>query len=77
MTEKPDLENAHDQLMRDPKYAVATHGHQINKIIDYLEEVVERLINLEKKVLEHEAEYNHVPIGPDPNDPLKDYPEVK
>ena len=72
----PPIENAHDQLMRDPKYAVATHGHQINKIIDYLEEVVERLVNLEKKVLDHEAEYNHVPIGPDENDPLKDFPEV-
>ncbi len=71
-----EIEDAHDQLMKDPKYAVAIHGHQINKITDYLEEIVTRLINLEKKVLDHEAEYNHVPIGPDENDPLKDFPEV-
>ena len=48
-----EIEDAHDQLMRDPKYAVAIHGHQINKITDYLEEIVTRLINLEKKVLDH------------------------
>ena len=47
-----EIEDAHDQLMRDPKYAVAIHGHQINKITDYLEEIVTRLINLEKKVLD-------------------------
>ena len=72
----PPIQDAHDQLMRDPKYAVATHGHQINKLTDYIEEIVTRLISLEKKVLEHEAHYNHVPIGPDLNDPLKEFPEV-
>ena len=71
-----EIEDAHDQLMRDPKYAVAMHGHQINKITEYIEEIVTRLVSLEKKVLDHEAEYTHVPVGPDPNDPLKDYPEV-
>ena len=35
-----EIEDAHDQLMRDPKYAVAIHGHQINKITEYLEEIV-------------------------------------
>ena len=44
--------------------------------VDYLEEIVERLVNLEKKVLDHETQFNHVPIWPDENDPLKDFPEV-
>ena len=72
-----EIEDAHDQLMRDPKYAVAIHGHQINKITEYLEEIVERLVSLEKKVLDHEIEFAHNPVGPDPNDPLADFPEVK
>ena len=72
-----DVEDTHNQLMRDPKYAVAIHGHQINKITEYLEEIVERLVSLEKKVLDHEIEYAHNLVGPDPNDPLVDYPEVQ
>ena len=75
MGESPD--DAHSQLMRDPKYAVAIHEHQINKITEYLEEIVERLVSLEKKVLDHEVEYAHNRVGPDPNDPLADFPEVK
>ena len=69
-------EDTHKKLMEDPRFAVAMHEHQINKITEYLEEIVERLVNLEKKVLDHETQFNHVPIGPDENDPLKDFPEV-
>ena len=46
-----EIEDAHDQLMRDPKYAVAIHGHQINKITDYLEEIVNYMANLPKYTL--------------------------
>ena len=70
-------DTTHKKLMEDPRYAVAIHEHQINKITEYLEEVVERLVSLEKKMLDHEIEFAHNPVGPDPNDPLTDYPEVK
>ena len=70
-------DNTHKELMNDPRYAVQLHEHQLNKITEYLEEIVTRLVSLEKKVLEHEIEYTHNPVGPDPNDPLRDYPEVK
>jgi len=70
-------EDTHKKLMEDPRFAVAMHEHQINKITEYLEEIVERLVSLEKKMLDHEIEFAHNPVGPDPNDPLTDYPEVK
>ena len=87
MTEKPDLENtpptdmpqvsegeaAHTEMMRDPAYAIATHEHQLNKFATLLEELCVRVISLEKKVLDMEEAAS----GYDPNDPLKDYPEVK
>ena len=28
-------------------------------------------------MLDHEIEFAHNPVGPDPNDPLADYPEVQ
>ena len=70
-------EDTHKKLMEDPRFAVAMHEHQINKITEYLEEIVERLVSLEKKVLDHEIEFAHNPVGPDPNNPLTDYPEVQ
>ena len=87
MTEKPELENtpptdmpqvsegeaAHTEMMRDPAYAIATHEHQLNKFANLLEELCVRVISLEKKVLDMEEAAS----GYDPNDPLKDYPEVK
>ena len=87
MTEKPELENtpptdmpqvseaeaAHTDMMRDPAYAIATHEHQLNKFANLLEELCVRVISLEKKVLDMEEAAS----GYDPNDPLKDYPEVK
>ncbi len=68
---------AHQEMMKDPNYAVHIHEHQLDKISRYLEEIVERLISLEKKMLDHEAEYEHRTAGPDPNDVMKDYPEVR
>ena len=70
-------EDTHKKLMEDPRFAVAIHEQQINKITEYLEEIVERLISLEKKMLDHEVEFAHNPVGPDPNDPLANYPEVQ
>ena len=66
-------EEAHNKLMADPVYAVATHEHQLNKISNLLEEVCVRLISLEKKVAEMELEMH----GVDTNDPMKEYPEVQ
>ena len=70
-------DNTHKELMKDPRYAVQLHEHQLNKITEYLEEIVTRLVSLEKKVLEQEIEFTHHPVGPHTNDPLRDYPEVK
>ena len=55
-------DTTHKKLMEDPRYAVAIHEHQINKITEYLEEVVERLVSLEKKMLDHEIEFAHNPV---------------
>ena len=66
-------EEAHNKLMADPVYAVATHEHQLNKISNLLEEVCVRLISLEKKVAEMELEMT----GVDNSNPLIEYPEVQ
>ena len=90
MTEKPDpqmLENpitigtgdprmpvyteseiAHQEMMRNPSYAIATHEHTLNKFAAIIEELSARVVELEKNVYEMNS--------PDPNDPMKDYPEV-
>ena len=80
MTEKPDIniadprmpvytesEIAHQEMMRNPAYAVATHEQQLNKFADILEELAARVVALEQVINEMNT--------PDPNDPLKDYPE--
>ena len=64
---------AHREMMKDPNYAVHIHEHQLNKIADMLEEIVTRVVSIEKKIMDHEEEY-HLP---DDNDPLKEYPEVR
>ena len=91
MTEKPELENdygsnvdalvdsmpvapptthyvnaVHNELLNDPHYAVHLHERQLERLTTFVEELAVRLIALEKQV---------IPV--DPNDPLKDYPEVK
>ncbi len=81
MTEKPDIniadprmpvytesEIAHQEMMRNPAYAVATHEQQLNKFADILEELSARVIALEQVINEMNT--------PDLNDPIKDYPEV-
>ena len=66
-------EEAHNKLMADPVYAVATHEHQLNKISNLLEEVCVRLISLEKKVAEMELEMH----GVDTSNPMREFPEVQ
>ena len=68
-----ESEVAHQQMMRDPAYAVATHEHTLNKVLNMLEEIVGRLQSIEDRMSQHEQEH----FGPDPNDLLASYPEVQ
>ncbi len=61
MTEKPEpniitetSDDAHAQLMNDPKYAVHVHESQLKRIVEVLEEVSQRLVNLEDKFIDLE-----------------------
>ena len=87
MTEKPDIDIAdpvappsdlnidtvHNELLNDPHYAVHMHERQLERQSQVIEEIAERLISLEKKVIDMEASQ----IGVDPNNPIADYPEVQ
>ncbi len=64
-----ESELAHQEMMRDPQYAIATHEQTLNKFANILEELSARVVAIEGKILEMQT--------PDLNDPLKDYPEVK
>ena len=84
MTEKPEYtepdiadprmpvytesEIAHQEMMRNPTYAIATHEQQLNKFANILEELAARVVALEQVINDMNT--------PDPNDPIKDYPEV-
>ena len=61
-----DINSVHNELLNDPHYAVHLHERQLERLTTFVEELAVRLIALEKQV---------IPV--DPNDPLKDYPEVK
>ena len=61
-----DVNTVHNELLNDPHYAVHLHERQLERLTTFVEELAVRLIALEKQV---------IPV--DPNDPLKDYPEVK
>ena len=62
MTEKDELNisdttvdnDAHQQLLNDPKYAVHVHESQIKRIVEVLEEVSQRLVKLEDKFIDLE-----------------------
>ena len=64
-----ESELAHQEMMRNPAYAVATHEQQLNKFANILEELVARVVALEQVINDMNT--------PDPNDPIKDYPEVQ
>ena len=68
-----ETEIAHQDLMNDPKYAIATHEHTLNKFADLLEQIIGRLNAIEEKLDNHITDVT----GPDPNDPLAAYPEVR
>ena len=63
-----ESEIAHQEMMRDPQYAIATHEQTLNKFANILEELSARVVAIEEKILEMQT--------PDLNDPMKDYPEV-
>ena len=61
MTEKdePNIitdtsDDAHHQLMNNPKYAVHVHESQLKRIVEVLEEVSQRLVALEDKFIDLE-----------------------
>ena len=66
----PDVENAHQKMMQDPAYAIATHEHVLNKYASLLEEMSARIIALEDKV-------NAISFPDTTEDPIHNYPEVK
>ena len=66
----PDVENAHQKMMQDPAYAIATHEHVLNKYASLLEEMSARIIALEDKV-------NAISFPDTNEDPIHNYPEVK
>ena len=68
-----ETETAHQELMNDPQYAIATHEHTLNKFANLLEDIVGRLNDIEVKLDNHITDVT----GPDPNDPFTDYPEVQ
>ena len=63
-------EIAHQEMMRNPAYAIATHEHVLNKYASLLEEMSARIIALEDKV-------NAISFPDNSDDPIHDYPEVQ
>ena len=52
-TEMPtftESELAHQEMMRNPSYAIATHEHTLNKFAAIIEELSARVVELEKNV---------------------------
>jgi DNA-binding ferritin-like protein len=69
----PTPEEAHAKLMGDPHYAVHIHERQLEQLAKMIEEIAERLISLEKKVIDMEQ----AQMGVDDNNPIVNYPEVQ
>ena len=70
---KPTPEEAHAKMMGDPHYAVHIHERQLEQLAKMIEEIAERLIGLEKKVIDMEQ----AQMGVDDNNPIVNYPEVQ
>jgi len=47
----PNSDDIHNELMEDPKYAVHVHEAQLNRIIQCLEELVNRVNDVDNKVM--------------------------
>ena len=50
MKKDEQQENAHKQLMEDPKYAVHVHDAQINRMAEYLEKLAEKIQDDDKRI---------------------------
>ena len=59
-------------LKKDAQFQLAVQQQQINKMADVIQEIAERLVGLEAKVIELEGAMRF----PDGEDPLNNYPEV-
>jgi len=74
-----EAQQAHQEMMHQPAYAIATHEHQLNKISDLLEELCTRVVSIEAKLMEHDQLHNDIahPPAVDSTNPINDYPEVQ
>jgi len=59
-------------LKKDPQFQLAVQQQQINKMADVIQEVAERLVSLEAKLIE----MDNLMRFPDGEHPLDKYPEV-
>ena len=82
MTKKDEQENAHKQLMEDPKYAVHVHDAQIIRMADYLEKLAEKIQDDDKRIkaledalykLEETVRFGRPSISTDGPPDLKDF----
>tara|TARA_B100001250_G_scaffold370998_1_gene355523 strand:- start:535 stop:993 length:459 start_codon:yes stop_codon:yes gene_type:complete len=46
----PNSENAHNELLENPKYAVHVHETQINRIVEVLENISDQINHLENRL---------------------------
>ena len=58
--------------LNNPQFVLAVHEQQINKMADVIQEIAERLVSLEAKLIEVE----NLMRFPDGEHPLDKYPEV-
>ena len=72
ITEETVLEDMNNPLKKDAQFQLAVQQQQINKMADVIQEIAERLVGLEAKVIELEGAMRF----PDGADPLNNYPEV-
>ena len=54
-----EAQQAHQEMMHQPAYAIATHEHQLNKISDLLEELCTRVVSIEEKINQHETNHHY------------------
>ena len=74
-----EAQQAHQEMMHQPAYAIATHEHQLNKISDLLEELCARVVAIEDKLMDHDQLHNDIahPPAVDSTNPINDYPEIQ
>ncbi len=72
ITEETVIEDMNNPLKKDPQFQLAVQQQQINKMADVIQEVAERLVSLEAKLIE----MDNLMRFPDGEHPLDKYPEV-